>query len=85
LLAETLLMEPSVDCEDRKTLTNYVDSFAAQIVELDEILRSQQQNSRGIAVSSSVGSSAMATNSRRGPTSSMNKNDNNPFVVVPAK
>jgi hypothetical protein len=43
LLAETLLMEPHVEGEDRKTIESYVDSFAAQITELDTLLLSQQQ------------------------------------------
>lgn len=38
LLAETLLMEPHVEGEDRQTLEAHVDGFAAQITELDELL-----------------------------------------------
>ena len=67
LLAETLLMEPHVEGEDRQTLEAYVDGFAAQITELDELLttqhQQQQQQSRGLAVSS--GSGSMAISSRR--------------------
>jgi Domain of unknown function (DUF3543) len=43
LLAETLLMEPRVEGEDRRTLESYVDGFAAQITELDDLLLQQQQ------------------------------------------
>ena len=71
LLAETLLMEPHVEGEDRQTLEAYVDGFAAQITELDELLttQQQQQQSRGLAIGS--GSGSMATSSRRNSQSSM--------------
>jgi hypothetical protein len=72
LLAETLLMEPHVEGEDRRTLEGYVDGFAAQITELDELLISQQQQqqqsqSRGFT----IGSGSMATSSRRNSQSPM--------------
>ena len=68
LLAETLLMEPHVEGEDRQTLEAYVDGFAAQITELDALLISQQSQSRGIAMGSG---SNMATSVRRNSQSSM--------------
>ena len=66
LLAETLLMEPHVEGEDRRTLEAYVDGFAAQITELDELLlisqqQQQQSQNRGLA----IGSGSMATSVRR--------------------
>ncbi len=64
LLAETLLMELHLEGEDRQTLEAYVDGFAAQITELDELLltTSQQQQSRGFAMGSA---SSMATSAQR--------------------
>jgi hypothetical protein len=41
LLAETLLMEATVEGEDRKVLEGYVDSFAARITELDQLMLHQ--------------------------------------------
>ena len=70
LLAETLLMEPHVEGEDRRTLEAYVDGFAAQITELDELLISQQQSqSRGLAIGS--GSMGTTGSTRRNSQSSM--------------
>jgi hypothetical protein len=58
LLAETLLMEPRIEGEDRKTLESYVDGFAARINELDETMLQQSRLS-----------SAMSSNaSRRRPS-----------------
>jgi Domain of unknown function (DUF3543) len=57
LLAETLLMEPCVEGEDRKTLENYVDGFAIQITELDEVLLLQQQHHGRLGVSGTASSS----------------------------
>jgi hypothetical protein len=75
LLAETLLMEPHVEGDDRRTLESYVDGFAAQITELDELLTSQQQQqqqqqqfSRGLAIGSN--SACAATGIRRTPSNS---------------
>lgn len=65
LLAETLLMEPRIEGDDRKTLEGYVDGFAAQITELDEVLL-QQSQSRLIASSSATSS---YTSTRRGQPS----------------
>jgi Domain of unknown function (DUF3543)/Protein kinase domain len=67
LLAETLLMEPRVEGEDRKTLESYVDGFAAQITELDALLLLQQSQSRLVTGSSTAGSSMVS--SRRGALS----------------
>ena len=53
LLAETLLMEPNVSKDDRRVLEGYVDSFAARIVELDQLML---QQSRGVTGSSSTSS-----------------------------
>ena len=61
LLAETLLMEPSIGAEDRKVLEGYVDGFAARITELDGLM---QQQSRTSSVTNS------AAGSRRGSGSS---------------
>ena len=63
LLAETLLMEPRIEGDDRKTLEGYVDGFAAQITELDELLL-QQSQSRCLAAS---GAGSSYTSTRRGP------------------
>jgi hypothetical protein len=54
LLAETLLMEPSIGAEDRKVLEGYVDGFAARITELDGLM--QQQSRTSSNVSSAAGS-----------------------------
>ena len=43
LLAETLLMEPSLDKEDRQVLEDYVDGFAARITELDSAMLHQSR------------------------------------------
>ena len=59
LLAETLLMEPRVEGDDRKTLEGYVDGFAARINELDETILQQSRLS-------SAASSTVASSSRRG-------------------
>jgi hypothetical protein len=45
LLAETLLMEPSIGIEDRKVLEGYVDGFAARITELDGLMQQQSRTS----------------------------------------
>ena len=45
LLAETLLMEPSIGAEDRKVLEGYVDGFAARITELDGLMQQQSRSS----------------------------------------
>jgi len=45
LLAETLLMEPKLDEDDREVLEGYVHGFAERITELDGIMI--QQNSQG--------------------------------------
>ena len=58
LLAETLLMEPRVEGEDRKTLEGYVDGFSARINELDETMMQQSR----------TGSVSSASVSRRGPS-----------------
>lgn len=73
LLAETLLMEPHLEGEDRQTLEAYVDGFSAQITELDELLTTQQQQSRGLAIGSGTGSGSMVTTGslRRTSQSSM--------------
>lgn len=60
LLAETLLMEPRVEGEDRKTLESYVDGFAARINELDETMLQQSRLSSA--------ASSTAASSRRGPS-----------------
>jgi len=57
LLAETLLMEPGIEGDDRKTLEGYVNGFAAQITELDELMLQQSQQSRMLAGSVSAASS----------------------------
>jgi hypothetical protein len=44
LLAETLLMEPSIGAEDRKVLEGYVDGFATRIKEVDDIMLQQSRN-----------------------------------------
>lgn len=62
LLAETLLMEPCIEGSDRKTLEGYVDGFAAQITELDELLLQRSQSRLAV---SNVTSSYSST--RRGP------------------
>lgn len=54
LLAETLLMEPSIGAEDRKVLEGYVDGFAARITELDGLM--QQQSRTSSATNSAAGS-----------------------------
>lgn len=54
LLAETLLMEPSIGAEDRKVLEGYVDGFAARIMELDGLM--QQQSRVSSATNSAAGS-----------------------------
>lgn len=46
LLLETLLMEPKIGDDDRAILQGYVESFADQINELDELLRNQMKASR---------------------------------------
>ena len=56
LLAETLLMEPRIDGEDRAVLEGYVDGFAARINELDESILQQSRLS------------SASTASRRGPS-----------------
>jgi Domain of unknown function (DUF3543) len=88
LLAETLLMEPHVEGEDRKTLESYVDSFAAQITELDALLLSQhQQQQSRLAISNSANFSSSMTNSARrvGPTTMMNIAGNSQFSMFPGK
>jgi hypothetical protein len=57
LLAETLLMEPSVGVEDRKVLEGYVDGFATRIQEVDDIMLQQSR---------SIGSSPGSSLSKRG-------------------
>ena len=54
LLAETLLMEPSVGIDDRKVLESYVDGFASRIKEVDEILLQQSRSIGNTPGSSSV-------------------------------
>ena len=53
LLAETLLMESIVAGNDRKTLENYVDEFAARINELDNLMLQQSRMSTSAATNSS--------------------------------
>jgi Domain of unknown function (DUF3543) len=77
LLAETLLMEPRIEGDDRKTLEVYVDGFAAQITELDELLL--QQSQCRLAGSSATSS---YTSSRRGPP--VVGLVGNPFSILPA-
>lgn len=54
LLAETLLMEPSVGIDDRKVLEGYVDGFASRIKEVDEILLQQSRSIGSTPGSSSI-------------------------------
>lgn len=76
LLAETLLMEPGIEGEDRKTLEAYVDGFAAQITELDQLMLQQSQQSRMlVGGGSSSAASSVAGGSRpqlRNPPVQMN-------------
>ena len=58
LLAETLLMEPKVVEDDRSVLEGYVNSFADQIITLDELIRVEMRKSRASIVQGSVSSSA---------------------------
>ena len=58
LLAETLLMEPCIDEEDQRTLEAYVDGFAAQITELDELMLQQSQHASRLLVAGGNNSAA---------------------------
>jgi len=64
LLAETLLMEPGIEGDDRKTLEGYVDGFAVQITELDELMLQQSQQSRMFVGGGSSTASSFAGGSR---------------------
>lgn len=75
LLAETVLMEPKIVGDDRKTLATYVDGFAAQIKELDELILQQSQQSR---LTASSATSSMASLRRGGPPVGLG---NHPFVL----
>lgn len=57
LLAETLLMEPGLENDDREILESNVDGFAARITELDEIMIQQSRTVGGSSLMSGVGSS----------------------------
>jgi hypothetical protein len=52
LLAETLLMEPSIGAEDRKILEGYVDGFATRINDLDHLMLQQSRMAGSSATSS---------------------------------
>jgi len=83
LLAETLLMEPGIEGEDRKTLEAYVNGFAGQITELDELMLQQSQQSRMLVGGSSSAASSVAGGSRpqlRSPPMQMNVA---PFAMDP--
>ena len=60
LLAETLLMEPRIEDDDRKILEAYVDGFASQITELDELMSQQSQHASRMLVGAG-GSSATSS------------------------
>lgn len=54
LLAETLLMDPKVENEDREIIQRYVYSFVDQIMEVDGLIQAQQlraSNVRGSCIS----------------------------------
>eukprot|EP00980_Cylindrotheca_fusiformis_P011813 scaffold2816_cov121-Cylindrotheca_fusiformis.AAC.29 len=51
LLAETLLMEPTIGAEDRKILEGYVDGFATRINELDQLMLQQSRMASSSATS----------------------------------
>ena len=59
LLAETLLMEPSIGMEDRKVLEGYVDGFAARITELDGFMQQQSRTSSAAGSRRGSGSSGV--------------------------
>lgn len=63
LLAETLLMEPKIENDDRKTLESFVDGFAMQITEIDELIMQQSQHR---LTASNIASSHASV--RRGPS-----------------
>eukprot|EP00542_Grammatophora_oceanica_P010541 CAMPEP_0194037636 /NCGR_PEP_ID=MMETSP0009_2-20130614/9976_1 /TAXON_ID=210454 /ORGANISM="Grammatophora oceanica, Strain CCMP 410" /LENGTH=974 /DNA_ID=CAMNT_0038679879 /DNA_START=117 /DNA_END=3041 /DNA_ORIENTATION=- len=59
LLAETLLMDPNVETDDRKVLEGFVDGFAARITELDGLMLQQSRS-----VASSPGGSSYGMSKR---------------------
>lgn len=65
LLAETLLMEPKLGEEDKKTLEDYVQGFSRRINEIDSLMLQQSRHSIGSG-STSRGATGSVSSSRRG-------------------
>jgi hypothetical protein len=75
LLAETLLMEPTLVEEDKRTLEDYVQGFSDRIYEIDCLMLQQSRHS--ISSSSSIrGARSSTTSSRR------NSNTNSVVPIV---
>ena len=62
LLAETLLMDPKVETEDRAVLERYVHSFVDQIAELDSLIQGQYSSTHRSSVMGIRRQSSLASN-----------------------
>ena len=74
-LLKLFLWNPKIVGDDRRTLSTYVDGFAAQIKELDELILQQSQQSR---LTASSAASSMASSRRGGPPMGLG---NHPFAL----
>ena len=66
LLAETLLMEPKLGEEDKKTLEDYVQGFSKRINEIDLLMLQQSRHSIGSGSTGKGGPTGSVSSSRRG-------------------
>ncbi len=66
LLAETLLMEPKLGEEDKKTLEDYVQGFSKRINEIDLLMLQQSRHSIGSGSTGRGGPTGSVSSSRRG-------------------
>jgi len=71
LLAETLLMEPKLGNEDKRTLEDYVQGFSERINEIDFLMLHQSRQSAGSGSTVRGTIVGSAASSRRGSTNSI--------------
>lgn len=71
LLAETLLMEPKLEAEDKRTLEDYVQGFSERINEIDSLMLQQSRHSVGSGSTTRGAATGSFTSSRRGSKNSI--------------
>jgi len=71
LLAETLLMEPKLEAEDKRTLEDYVQGFSERINEIDALMLQQSRHSISSGSTTRGAATGSFTSSRRGSRNSI--------------